>query len=159
MRGAAGLGACNCVDYFLANQEFVFLIEETQLSRTIDNLKSQFCCLEDNDQNSHMNNLILWENQSKVYGSMLVLCRLAASCENMKALIQQKSYKFWLVASGQILPGDMRFIDNLSSRPKSSLKSQLSKATMNDVAIVPTNNLAKKIFEIDPIYSMPLDED
>ena len=106
-----------------------------------------------------MNNLILWENQSKIYGSMLVLCRLATSCENMKALIQQKSYKFWLVASGQNLLGDMRFFDNLSSRLKSNLKSQLSKATMSDVAILPSNILARKILEIDPIYSLPLDED
>ena len=50
MRIKAGLGSCNCCDYFMhGNNDTVVLIEETQLVRQIKELKSQYRYLQVDD--------------------------------------------------------------------------------------------------------------
>ncbi len=81
MRRDAGLGTCNCCDYFMfAEDHIVVLIEETRLLEQVENLKIQYDYLEDNDKEKFVKKYIRQENKLKVYGSMLVLCRLATVC-------------------------------------------------------------------------------
>ena len=122
MRRKADLGPCNCCDYFIFSKEddSVVLIEETQLIRQIKHLKSKFNYLKDSDQIEFIKRSIREENKLKVYGSMLVLCRLASVCKNLH---QTKKYKFWLIASGIESEEDTILIDNLKDRLLNDLRT------------------------------------
>lgn len=141
MRIDAGLGTCICCDYFLLDNDSIVLIEETQLIETIINLKKKFSCLKKLDQDWIIEKLVKKENQVKVYGSMLVLCRLASKCNNLANLFQNKSYKFWLVTSGTDTTESYRYYDNMTKSILSDLRSQLSRELVDDVKIVPSKDL------------------
>ena len=146
MRRDAGLGTCNCCDYFMfAKTDIVVLIEETQLMRTIERLKSKYHYLQSDHQTEFVNKYIRQENRLKVYGSMLVLCRLAAACKNTNQLPSTKKYKFWLVASGMNEPEDTRVFDNLKDRLFQELRSVLTGKVMDRVEIIPSDRLASKL--------------
>ncbi len=146
MRRDAGLGTCNCCDYFMfAKDDIVVLIEETQLMRTIERLKSKYRYLQSSHQTEFVYNYIREENKLKVYGSMLVLCRLAAACKNTNHLLRTKKYKFWLVASGMNEPEHTRVFDNLKDRLFQDLRSVLTGKVMDDVEIIPSDRFASKL--------------
>ena len=98
MRKMVGLGTCHCCDYFLPNDNSITLIEETQLLKTVEDIREEYDYLNDKDKKDVVNVRIREEIQLKAYGAMLVLCRLAAKCANAKQLFRDKKYHFWLVA-------------------------------------------------------------
>ena len=50
MRKYAGLGSCNCCDYFVTNTDSIILIEETELLESIKTWKKKVDYLNDKDQ-------------------------------------------------------------------------------------------------------------
>lgn len=117
MREHAGLGSCKCCDYFLPNGEEVVLIEETQLFKTIMNLKKEYSYLPHKDKGSFVLRCIENKHHLKVYGAMLVLCRLAAKCDEAKELIRgREQHAFWLVVSGIKGNENKKYLDNLQDR-------------------------------------------
>ena len=145
MRTDAGLGTCSCCDYFILDKYSVVLIEETQLTQTIINLKSKYSYLDDPDQKEIITQLVRQENRIKVYGSILVICRLISKCSNLANLLQNKSYKFWLVITGRgkTKLEDYLYYEDLNTSLKSALQGQFSRALVDDVKIVPSEEFSK----------------
>ena len=144
MRATVGLGDCNCCDYFVSKDNIVVLIEETRLMETVNNLKGEYDHLEDDDKNEFVDKCILQENKLKVYGSMLVLCRLNAVCNDAKSLLKDKRYDFWLVVSDPYKAKNSRAFSNLKNRLSGSLGGSLGKM-LNAVEVIPANELVAKL--------------
>ena len=157
MRKDVGLGTCNCCDYFLISNGVVVLIEETQLLRHIKRLRNEYNYLRGTDQMEFIKEDIRRENWLKVYGSMLVLCRLAAVCKEAKDLFGTKKYKFWLVVSGtnttDAEESDAKIIfDHLKDNLYLDLKSLLSGKIVDDVEIVPSPEFVRKLPKQAPFF-------
>ena len=153
MRQEAKLGTCDCCDYFkFDDDDTIVLIEETQLMKKIKDLKSKYHYLEDNHQTEFVREHIRDENKLKVYGAMLVLCRLAAVCENVKDLLQTrngklKKYKFWLVASGMETEEATMMFDHLKGQLRKELRSTLRGKILGRVEILPSHAFVTKLSE------------
>ena len=146
MRRTAGLGTCNCCDYFIhGRNDTVVLIEETELMGQIKDLKSEYQYLKVDDQTDFVSKCIRDENKLKVYGSMLVLCHLATACRDVKKLLKAKKYRFWLVVSGMNTAEEKIVFDNLKDRLSQELKSVLTGKVLDDVEIIPSNALVSKL--------------
>ena len=146
MRQEVGLGTCNCCDYFMIGADnTIILIEETQLVKQIKGLKSKFHYLKSTDQKQFIDKYIQQENRVKAYGSMLVLCRLAAICSQAKNLLGTKKYKFWLVVTGMNAPQDTRFLNQQKLDLSKVLKDVLTKKIVDDVAILPSTVFVNKL--------------
>lgn len=150
MRKAAGLGACHCCDYFLLDDESVILIEETQLSKTVAQIKEKYAYLNEKDQKEIINNKITEEIQLKVYGAMLVLSRIMEKCGSAKELMQGKKTKFWLVASRADAPAEEKlsdeedralFLDNRDSDLKDRLSGAIGGTLLVKVSVLSVNTL------------------
>ena len=147
MRKDVGLGNCNCGDYFRSyNADSVLVIEETQLTEQIENLKTKYDYLQSPYQMEFIHELILQENRLKAYGSMLVLCRLVAVCNNAKNMLKRKKYKFWIVVSGKYSTKDARIFRNLKSQ-LIGLLSHKSNRIVDDVEVLPSNKFVQKLSE------------
>lgn len=149
MRRAAKLGTCECCDYVTVSndKQSVILIEETNLAGTITDFKEKYDYLNDDDQNKLLYDEILKENRLKMYGSMLVLCRLSSSYPDVKEFLSKDEFQFWLVAT-EDSSDSVVALDNLTDRDrlKGFLKSPLTKEMMNVVDIIPSTELDKKLF-------------
>ena len=146
MRKKAGLGTCNCCDYFIAGRDnTVVFIEETQLVGQIKDLKSEYQYLQDDDQKDFVSKCIRDENKLKVYGSMLVLGHLATACREVKKLLKAKKYRFWLVVSGVNTAEEKIVFDNLKDRLSQELKSALTGNILAGVEIIPSRVFAAKL--------------
>lgn len=143
MRKTVGLGTCNCCDYLTIKDDTVVLIEETQLMEMIKNLKSEYQYLSEDDKSKFVDKCILQENKLKVYGSMLVLCRLDTACNDAK-ILRKKRYDFWLVVSGVYKKKDSRLFSTLKNRLSNLLRSSLGKM-MIAVEVIPAHELATKL--------------
>jgi len=150
MRKAAGLGACHCCDYFLLDDESVILIEETQLSKTVAQIKEKYGYLGEQDLKEIINNKITEEIQLKVYGAMLVLSRIMEKCDSAKELMQGKKTKFWLVASRADAPAEEKpsdeedralFLDNRDSDLKDRLSGSIGGALLVKASVLSVNTL------------------
>ena len=153
MRRTAGLGECNSCDYFVSNHRTVFLIEETRLLDTVKQLRNEYRYLDENDKQEFISKHIRQENRLKVYGSMLVLSRLALESEDFKDILhtgnERKKYRFWLVVSGMDRADVKIWFQNLQSRLFQELRSVLAKETVEAVEIIPFDRLAAKLEEHD----------
>lgn len=149
MRRTAGLGECNCCDYFVSNRQTVFLIEETRLPDTLKQLRDEYHYLDENHQQEFISKHVRQENRLKVYGSMLVLSRLALEFEDFKDILhtgnERKKYRFWLVVSGMDRTDAKVLFQSLQSRLLQELRSVLAKETVEDVEIIPFDRLAAKL--------------
>lgn len=148
MRGKAGLGTCNCCDYFIfGSGNEVILIEETQLSAQIGDLMQKYSYLDSADRRDHVTKLILQENRLKAYGSLLVLCRLfCREADGVTASISlERKYSFWLVASVSEPTDEVITIDYVRDQLFSELRSVLTAAVLDSVEIVPADALAHKL--------------
>ena len=144
MRKDAGLGTCDCCDYFMPyNDDSILLIEETQLIKQIKDLKRKYPYL----KKQFIDKYIRQENRVKAYGSMLILCRLGAACKDAENLLGTKKYKFWIVVSGVYSTQDARFFRNLKDTLCNGLKEVLSGKIVDDVKILPSNALVTKLSE------------
>ena len=148
MRLEVGLGTCNCCDYFmLSKDDTIILIEETRLIEQHRNLQNEYHYLESTDQKQFIDRYIRQENQLKAYGSVLVLCRLSAVCEDAKELLEAKKYKFWLIVSGMNETQDTIFFNNLKIDLLSNLRSVLSRQIVDEVEILPADEFVSKLSE------------
>ena len=145
MRKNAGLGQCNSCDYFIFNENALILIEETQLIWQIKDLKCKYDYMDEKDQKKFIDEYISNENKLKVYGSMLVLCRLSALCRNAKDLLENKKYILWLVASGMKKEEDTIMFDYYRDRLLRDLRSVLTNNIMDEVIIIPTQEFISKL--------------
>ena len=146
MRKEAGLGTCDCCDYFIFRENAnIVLIEDTNLMRKIKSLKDEFGYLEDEYQTEFIRKHIRKENKLKVYGSMLVLCRLSAMSDNMNEILQTKKYRFWLVVSGMETAEDTRLFDHLKDRLHNDLNSVLTGKILDGVEIMPSAKFVTKL--------------
>ncbi|MCY4245525.1 MAG: hypothetical protein OXE47_09415 [Gammaproteobacteria bacterium] len=149
MQASLGLGSCHCCDYFLPHGEAIVLIEETELVSTIKNIKQDYPCLNKEDKKKFVNTSIRQENLLKVYGAMLVLCRLAARCRNAKQITQDKKYDFWLVASSMDSSGDdRRYFDNIRDKLRLELDNALTSGAIRVVELLTPEDLKKKLSQI-----------
>lgn len=148
MRKKAALGKCNCCDYFVFGSEnAVILIEETRLEDQIRNLMNKYDYLDSTDKRDHVTKLMLQENRLKVYGSLLVLCRLfCGAADGAAASISlDTKYSFWLVASVSEQTDEVIPVDHLKDRLYGELRGLLSKTVMCSVEVVPAEALAGKL--------------
>ena len=148
MRKKAGLGDCNCCDYFTFGADNgVILIEETRLGDQIKDLMKKYSYLDSTDQRNHVTTLILQENRLKAYGSLLVLCRLfSRETDGVAASISSDTkYSFWLVASVKEPADDVITVDHVKDRLVVELGSLLTKAVVDSVEVVPADALATKL--------------
>lgn len=149
MRKKAGLGTCNCCDYFIPdNDDTVVLIEETRLVGQIKDLKREYQYLKVDDQTDFVKKFIRDENKLKVYGSMLVLSRLATACKEARDLLRTRKYKFWLVVSGMNTEEEKIVFDNLKNRLSNELKSVLTGTILNDVEVIPSSVFGSKLSKL-----------
>ena len=148
---------CNCCDYFTFRDSTLVLIEETRLPWQAKNLRDEFA--EDiqkeaaelkGHERESVNRRVLrhlrQENKLKVYGSLLVLCRLAKVADGgigAEALARPAS--FWLVYSKPANGEDMIFFDDLSKRLGSDLRSALTGAVVSEVKILPADSLVTRL--------------
>ena len=149
MRSAAGLGMCECCDYVTVskdNQSVVF-IEETDLEHTIVDFKEKYDYLNENDQVDLLYDEVLKEHRLKLYGSMLVLCRLSSSRDDVKEFLPEDKFQFWIVKTGKTPPDSTPLMDHLTdiNKLKNFIKSPFSREMMTKVAIIPSAYLAQKI--------------
>jgi len=144
LRAHVGLGSCHCCDYFLPHGEGIALIEETRLLEKKRRLESKYAYLNDEDRESFVNDLILQRNQLKVYGAMLVLCRLAIKFPETADIVQGKKHYFWLVVSG-MASEDTIYFDNLRDKLHNNLQSVLTAELLDDVEILPAEVLGEKL--------------
>lgn len=144
LRGHVGLGSCHCCDYFLPYDGNIVLIEETQLLKRKRALEKEYDYLNDEDKDKFANKRILQRNQLKVYGAMLVLCRLAIKFPETTDIVQGKKHYFWLVVSG-MESDDTIYFDNLRDKLHKDLRSALKKELLDDVEILPADVLEKRL--------------
>ena len=148
MRRAAGVGKCNCYDYFITQGNVAVLIEETQFSRGYKDLLKKYDYLPEPIRKRHVEGLIRTENRLKAYGSLLVLYRLAAVSSEVRLLLQTKKYKFWIVASDAKGSQDTVFINNMEIQLRAELLSVLKLLTVKSkreaFQIIPTKEKLKE---------------
>ena len=146
MRSAAGLGTCECCDYVTIGKDnqSVVLIEETDLESTIIDFKEKYDYLSDDDQVDLLYDKVLKEHRLKLYGSMLVLCRLSSSRDEVKAFLPENEFQFWLVTTSAS-SDSVILMDHLTDNLRGFLKSPLTKEMMDVVDIIPSTKLAEKL--------------
>ena len=148
MRKKVGLGTCNCCDYFaFGARDAVILVEETRLAAQIARLMQEYSYLDSTDRHNHVIECILKENRLKVYGSLLVLCRLFCAETDAPAapISSDRKYSFWLVASVENSNDESKAIEHVKDRLFLDLRGVLSSAVVDSVEIVPAEALAKKL--------------
>ena len=147
MRRAAGLGTCECCDYVTISKDkqSVVFIEETDLERTIVDFKEKYDYLSDEDQVGLLYDEVLKEHRLKLYGSMLVLCRLSCSQDEVKGFLPENEFQFWLVTTSTASSDSVILMDHLTDNLRGFLKSPLTKEMMDVVDIIPSTELAEKL--------------
>ncbi|MYB54794.1 MAG: hypothetical protein F4X51_00255 [Gemmatimonadetes bacterium] len=137
MRGAAGLGTCECCDYVTVSKDgqSVVLIEETDLGQTIVAFKQRHGYLNDEDQTALLYEDVLREHRLKLYGSMLVLCRLSSWWARVKAFLITTTDS----SDSSVL------LDHLRDKLRNFLKSTLKKEMLTEVDIIPSTELDRKL--------------
>lgn len=144
MRRFVGLGECNCCDYFLPHENSIVFIEETRLLESMQNFRNEYPYLNDKHKDDIAIKKVRDEMRLKVYGSMLVLCRLKTKFSEAKELFTEKKYDFWLVASNMNLDDIVTF-DNLKDHLCDVLQSNLGHEIIESVELLPPDGLKKKL--------------
>ena len=158
MRKEAGLGTCNCCDYVTFDGTGkVILIEETKLIWQVENLEGAYgdLPLPPEEVRKCVLRSVKGENKLKVYGSLLVLCRLARRLTDKaeaQALVGKAD--FWLVVSDTLDGDRVRFLDFVKGELFRDLRSVLTGAVVGDVEIVMASKLGGKL---PPRPSLPVD--
>jgi len=140
MRTYVGLGSCNCCDRFFVKGDKVFVVEETRLGDTIEALRKEYSYLNDDHKSALVIRSVKQENYVKVYGTMLVLCRLARKCREAAELMGDKKHNFWFIPE-QTTDVDFRvYLENLEG----DLRSVLTGKVVDEVEVVWPDDLADK---------------
>ena len=146
MRRAAGLGTCECCDYVTVSKDgqSVVLIEETDLGQTIVDFKQRYDYLNDEDQTVLLYENVLREHRLKLYGSMLVLCRLSSWWARVKAFLPENQFHYWLITTTDSADSSV-LLDHLRDKLRNFLKSTLKKEMLTEVDIIPSTELDRKL--------------
>ena len=111
----ADLGTPSCCDYLFIKKTktSAVLIEDTCMGKQFQHIKLKLKDLEEElkeDKIFRAKTVLRQENSLKVYGALLILCRLAQNHEAVaKELKKYKSYDFWLVINDE---DDVKAIDD-----------------------------------------------
>ena len=127
LRFIAGLGSCNCCDYFCPMGNHVMLIEEKQLFAKVNSIKASYGA---NVNEKILNKFIKQDLHLKVYGSLLVICRLKSQCATVNNMVKDKPYKFYLIVSDDDL--DVIAMDGLHASLYSELKGDPNSELKDD---------------------------
>lgn len=138
MRKYVGLGTCNCCDRFFVKGDRVFIVEETRLGDTIKEIRQKYSYLDEDDKDDIVVKCIRQENYVKVYGTLLVLCRLARKCREAAELMGDKKHNFWFIPEQTTDNDSGRYFDNL----KGDLRSVLTGEVVDEVEVVPPDSLS-----------------
>ena len=87
---------------------------------------------------------VLNEHRLKLYGSVLVLCRLTGSREDVKAFLPEDEFQYWVVTTSTAST-DFVLLDHLRDNLRNFLKSTLTREMMDVVEIIPSTELANKL--------------
>ena len=142
MRGFAHLGTSDCCDYFRRIDDRVVLMEESQLALQKRDIEKNFAYLNGEDLDNFAYEAFMRENRLKVYGGLLVLCRLASLCgeeqlrEDAEKEIQGGKYAFWLVISDEVKPEDERALEAMKHALLIELRGVLSKKVLRRVEVL-----------------------
>ena len=117
---------------------------QRSIERTIIDFKERYDYLSDNDQVDLLYDEVLKEHRLKLYGSMLVLCRLSCSRDEVKAFLPDNEFQFWLVTT-TASSDSVILMDNLTDNLRDFLKSPLTREMMDVVDIIPSTKLAEKL--------------
>ncbi len=148
MRKHVGLGSCNCCDYFFIHNNKIVLIEETRLMDTIENLKQDCSYLKIEHLRDFVSKCVRQENYVKVYGALLVLCRLAGQYSEVSKLIKDKKHDFYLVIEGIESEEARSLFDTLRDSLFEQLRSVLTKNVIDKIEVMPsTEHLASRLSE------------
>ena len=156
MRKFAGMGACDCCDYFrpLGN-DVVVLVEETRLTETVLGYQKEFAAApppagnkRDGDEIGYIQNRVMWENRLKVYGGMLVLLRAAEKCGDFAAMIRGRKFRFILVDSEtENGAQNDRDAENWRRKFRQTLRSVFSPEMIDRVNVIRFADLAEELPE------------
>lgn len=148
MRKYVGLGSCNCCDYFSIRDNKIVLIEETRLMDTVENLKRDYSYLKTEHLRDFISTYLRQENYVKVYGALLVLCRLAGKYGEVSNLTKDKKHDFYLVVDGTGTEEEKSYFDTLRDSLFEQLRSVLTKNVIDEIEVMPsTAYLASKLSE------------
>lgn len=157
MRKEAGLGTCNCCDYVTFDGAGkVILVEETKLIWQIENLEKAYgdLSLPAGEVWEHVLRSVKDENKLKVYGSLLVLCRLARRLtDSAEVHALGGRTDFWLVVSDTLDGDRAKFLDFVRGELFRDLRSVLTGAVVGDVQIVMASELGRRL---PPHPSLPV---
>ena len=146
MRKEAGLGMCDCCDYFTTQGDTVILIEETELVRRYQHYYSQeYVAIPESKRADFVYEKIREKNRLKVYGSLLVLCRLAARYRLAPRSLQAKKYTFLLVISDMDRNQDKVVADHLQAKLRNDLGGLLRGNLIDDLQVGPPNLIKSKL--------------
>lgn len=156
MRKHVGLGTCHCCDFFRPlGEEHVVLIEETDLTTSKKNYQSEFARMSgnislfdesagslDKNEEEYADNRVMWENQLKVYGSMLVLCRYATQCNEVATLMRGRKFYFSLVNTNErnLTYNEIDF-EHWRLKLRNDFRSVLSKSMFEDIRVLHKSEL------------------
>ncbi|CAJ2376793.1 MAG: hypothetical protein IBGAMO2_460002 [Arenicellales bacterium IbO2] len=163
MRHHANLGSGNCCDYLIKNEESFVLIEETQLSGTIQKYKDAYPDLSGKALLDLTVQLIRDENRLKVFFALLVLCRLEAKYPKFKQITHAKKrrvwgfkrtthakkFHVWLVVT--IARSNMIVLQHVKNRLPGALGGTIGK-DMESFEVVLGKSLKSKISAYAPTY-------
>ena len=146
MRKAVGLGSCNCCDYFVIHNNKIVLIEQTRLMGTSEDLRRDCSYLETGHLRDFVSKCLRQENYVKVYGALLVLCRLARKYGEVFDLTKDKKHDFYLVVDGIGSEEEKTFFDTLKDSLSEQLRSVLTKKVIDQIEVMPsTDYLASRL--------------
>lgn len=140
MRAYVGLGSCNCCDWFFVKGDRIFIVEGTCLGKTIEGIRQKYSYLNDAHKRDMVRECIRQENYVKVYGTLLVLCRLARQCREAAERMGDKKHNFWFIPEQTTDRDSLRYLENL----KGDLRSVLTGKVVDKVEVVLPHRLADK---------------
>ena len=145
MRRDVELGTVHCCDFFLAINQSVILLEETDLLGTVNLIRGEYSYLEGDDQDDIVNKRIRDENQLKAYGSMLVMCRLSAKNTEARKLCERGTFEFWLVAGRIENEDEKKYFDSLKDSLRGDLRRVIGRKLLGNVEVFTPTELRQKI--------------
>ena len=144
MRKTCGMGGSECCDYFLLRNNSIVLIDDTRLEAKVKRLAGECRGLGldkkgRNREQTYIVQALRRENALKIYGTMLMLCRLESKFPpKAQQLLAKRKYDFWLVAT------DGKFgVDYVKGgKLQAGLKGTFRKA-VEEIDIVSSKDLPK----------------
>lgn len=130
----ADLGTPSCCDYLYIDNNKTVLIEDTHLGKQIKNFfKLELKPSTEEQREKEFKKLLRQENCLKVYGALLILCRLAEKHKHISKELKGKEFSFWFVINDEEdikAMDNMEVVDFLKKTFKTALGGTLSSAKL-----------------------------